>query len=87
MKIKYEFAISEGAGETVAVSVGAEGRNMVIGLNNTALVLWKLLTEGADIDAMIAAMLENFEGIDEENARADAEEFVRLLRDNDLLAE
>ncbi len=85
MKIKYEFAISEVAGETVAVSVGGKDRNMVIGLNKTAEVLWNLLAEGTDIDALTAALLENFDGIDAETARADAEEFVQLLRDNDLL--
>ena len=87
MKIKYEFALSEVAGETVAVSVGGKDRNMVISLNKTAELLWKLLAEGTDLDAMAAALVENFDGLDEATARADAEEFVQLLRNNDLLDE
>lgn len=87
MKLKYEFALSEVAGETVAVSVGAGDRNMVISLNGTAEFLWKLLAEGTDLDAMAAALVEHYEGLDLETARAESEEYVQLLRDNGLLDE
>lgn len=87
MKIKYEFALSEVAGENVAVSVGAEDRNMVISLNSTARFLWELLAVGTDIDAMAAALVEQYDGLDLETARAEAEEFVELLRSNQLLEE
>lgn len=87
MKIKYEFALSEVAGEIVAVSVGAGDRNMVLRLNSTARFMWELLTNGTDIDAMATALIERYEGLDEVTARAEAEEFVELLRSNQLLDE
>lgn len=87
MKIKYEFALSEVAGEIVAVSVGAGDRNMVISLNSTARFMWELLAGGTDIDAMAAALMDNYDGLDEDTARAEAEEFVQLLRDQGLLDE
>ena len=87
MKLKYEFAISEVAGETVAVSVGTNGRNMVVGLNGSAELLFRLLMEGAESDALIAALVDKYEGLDESTARADAEEFLEALRDKGLLEE
>lgn len=87
MKIKYEFALSEVAGEIVAVSVGAEGRNIVLGLNATAKVMWDLLVPGTDIDELAAALVERYDGLDEESAHAEAEEFVEMLRSNQLLDE
>lgn len=87
MKIKYEFALSEVAGEIVAVSVGAGDRNMVIGLNSTARFVWEMLANGTDIDAMATALVDKYDGLDMETARAEAEEFVQLLRDQDLLEE
>ena len=87
MKIKYEFALSEVAGEIVAVSVGAGDRNMVISLNSTARFMWELLADGTDIDAMAAALMDNYDGLDEDTARVEAEEFVQLLRDQGLLDE
>ena len=87
MKFKYEFALSEVAEETVAVSVGAGDRNMVISLNSTARFMWEMLAEGADMEALAAALVENYDGLDMETARAEVEEFVQLLRDQDLLDE
>jgi hypothetical protein len=87
MKLKYEFAISEVAGETVAVSVGTNGRNMVVGLNGSAELLFRLLMEGAESDTLIAALVDKYEGLDEATARADAEEFLEVLRDKGLLEE
>jgi len=85
MKLKYEFALSEVAGEIVAVSVGAGDRNMVISLNPTAKFIWELLAEDTDIQSIANALLEKYDGLDEETARAEAEEFVELLRSNQLL--
>jgi hypothetical protein len=87
MKLKYEFAISTVAGETVAVSVGAGKRNMVIKLNETAELLFGLLAEGAEVSSLSDALMEKYDELDQETARAEAEEFVELLRSNQLLDE
>lgn len=87
MKIKYEFALSEVAGEIVAVSVGAEDRNMVLRLNSTARFMWELLTVDTDIDSIATSLMDKYDGLDQETAIAEAEEFVELLRSNQLLDE
>ena len=87
MKIKYEFALSEVAGEIVAVAVGAEDRNMVLRLNSTARFMWELLTVDTDIDSIATSLMDKYDGLDQETAIAEAEEFVELLRSNQLLDE
>lgn len=87
MKIKYEFALSEVAGETVAVSVGTADRNMVIRLNTTARFMWEMLAVGTDRESMVAALTDAYDGLDEETARSEVEEFVELLRASHLLDE
>ena len=87
MKLKYEFALSEVAGEIVAVSVGAEDRNMVISLNATARFMWELLASHTDVDPMAAALMDKYAGLDMETSRAEVEEFVQLLREQELLDE
>ena len=58
---------------------------MVISLNPTAKFMWELLAEDTDIQSIANALLEKYDGLDEETARAEAEEFVELLRSNQLL--
>lgn len=87
MRLKYEFAISEVAEETVAVSIGTGERNVVISLNSTAHFMWELLAKGTDIDTIVAALMDNYGGLDEMTARADAEEFVEQLRSAGLIDE
>ena len=87
MKIKFKFVLSEVAGEVVAVSVGAPDRNVVLRLNATAKFMWDLLTVGTDMDTLAAALVERYDGLDTETARAEAEEFVEMLRSNQLLDE
>ena len=86
-KIKFKFVLSDVAGEVVAVSVGAPDRNVVLRLNATAKFMWDMLTVGTDVDALAAALVERYDGLDEEDARAEAEEFVEMLRGNRLLDE
>lgn len=61
-----------------------EARNY-LGGNRAAAVLWQLLVEGTDIEAMTEALRSEF-GIEESLARVDAEAFAASLRDRGLLA-
>lgn len=87
MKIKYEFAVSEVAGETIAISIAPDHHSVVVTLNSTARFMWELLANGTDIHAMAAALMDKYDGLDEETAREEAEEFVQQLRDKGLLEE
>ena len=87
MKIKYEFAVSEVAGETIAISTVPDRPSTVVTLNSTACFMWELLANGTDIDTMVTALIDKYDGLDEESARADAEEFVEQLRNAGLIDE
>ena len=87
MKIKYEFVYSEVEDETVAVSVGTEERNIIISLNESALFLWKLLTEVTSSEALATALMDSYDGLDRETACAEVNDFLQMLRENGLLDE
>ena len=87
MKIKYDFAVSEVAGETIAISTAPNRPSTVVTLNSTARFMWELLANGTDIDTMAGALVERYDGLDQDTAHAEAEEFVELLRSNQLLDE
>ena len=87
MKIKYEFAVSEVAGETIAISTVPDRPSTVVTLNSTARFMWELLADGTDVDTMVEALVEKYDGLDAETARTEAEEFVEQLRKAKLIDE
>ena len=87
MKIKYEFAVSEVAGESIAVSIAPEHHSIVVTLNATARFMWDLLVAGSEMNTVAAALMDKYDGLDEVSARAEVEEFVNALRQRGLLEE
>lgn len=55
-----------------------------LNLNTSAAVLWHKVVEGASVDTMTAALVEEF-GIDSGRASDDVAAFVADLQDRDLL--
>jgi hypothetical protein len=53
-------------------------------LNRSGATLWERLSAGASLDELAEALCARF-GIDVERARADAGDFVKVLRERDLL--
>ena len=87
MKICDNFMLSEVAGMTVVVPLGAEStfRNM-IKLNDTGKFLWELLKEDTTFEALVSAMVEKYE-IDEALASRDLTAFLDSLRSFGALEE
>lgn len=87
MKIRDGFVLRQVADATIVVPAGnaAIDFNGMITLNETAAFLWRLLEEETDEEAMVKAMLEEYE-VEEETARAGIERFVEKLRTEGLLA-
>lgn len=87
MKIRDGFVLRQVADATIVVPAGnaAIDFNGMITLNETAAFLWRLLEEETDEEAMVKAMLAEYE-VDEETARNGIERFVNKLRDEGLLA-
>lgn len=82
MKIKKGFIVRKIGGQNVAVAVGEASKafNGMIKLNETGKFLWDLLAKGAELEELIAKVLEEYE-VDEATARADVEKFVGNLKE------
>jgi hypothetical protein len=87
MKLKNGFVLREVAGSTVVVPTDAAlNMNGMITLNETGKILWTALTDGADTDALVAALLAKYE-VDEATAREGVNAFVDGLRKHGFLEE
>ena len=88
MKINENFLLRDVAGQKVVLPVGeaAEKFNGMIRLNDTGIYLWTLLEQDTNEDALVSAMLQDYE-IDEQTARGDIRRFVETLRKAGILVE
>lgn len=86
MKIKGELLIREVAGEIIAVPVGRTVLhfNGMVCLNEVSALIWIGLQAEKSREAILKSILEEFE-VSPEEASADLDEFLRKLRENDLL--
>lgn len=86
MKIKNGFVLREIAGKTVALPTeGDIDLNTMITMNATGAFLWERLQTETDEDALVAALLAEYD-VDEAAARSSVQRFVAKLEKNGLLA-
>ena len=88
MKIKDNFLLKEIAGSYMVVPVGSElvDMNCMITLNESGAFLWKSLSEETTKEAVLEAMLKEYD-VDKDTALADIEEFIANLRNIGALDE
>ena len=87
MKLKKGFVLRQVAKRIVAVPSGDElDLNSMITLNGTGGFLWKKLEQETDTEALVAALLEEYD-VDEATARASVERFVGTLEKHGFLEE
>ncbi len=85
MKIKDGFILRSVAGQTVVLPTGDElDLNMMITLNDTGTFLWEHLREETDENALVAALLSEYD-VDEETARSAVAGFVAKLNGHGFL--
>ena len=86
MQIKKELIKREIAGDVILVPVGktALDSNGLFMLNELGGFLWDLLPEADSVEALIDAVLQNYD-VDEATAKADIEEFLETLRKLDVI--
>ena len=82
MKIKEGFVLRKIAGSNIVIPVGAVSVdfNGMITMNDSATFLWEKLSAGADEDALVAALLAEYE-VDEETARRCVKEYIGKLEE------
>ena len=81
MKINENFVLRELAGTWVVLPLADKTVNFngMMTLNETGVLLWRALEKGADVDALVALFLGEYD-VSEQQARADVVEFVSKLR-------
>ena len=85
MKLKEGFLMRTVAGKTVVLPTGDElDLNMMITLNETGAFLWERLNEETSEDALVQALLGEYD-VDEQTARGAVTAFVKQLSDNGFL--
>ena len=85
MKLKDGFILREIAGETVVVPSGAElDVNLMITLNETATYLWKRLEADSSEEALVDALLEEYD-VDPATAHKAVADFVGELNAHGFL--
>lgn len=85
-KLKDGFIIRELGGNTMAVPVGTQTSEIhgMIALSESGALLWKALESGADLQALVTVLTDNYE-IDSAVALADAKKFVDGLKEQGAL--
>lgn len=88
MKLKYDFAIRNLCGESVAVAIGEGSRvyHNIISLNETGAAMFKMIQEGNDEDAIVAQMLQEYD-VTEEKLRPEVQALIAKLREEGLIVE
>ena len=85
MKIKKGFILRQVAGQSVALPCGDTlDLNMMITLNGTGAFLWEKLQEETTQEALVAALLAEYD-VDEKTARRSVAAFVEKLKSHDFL--
>ena len=85
MKLKDGFILREVAGDIVVIPSGEVlDLDMMISLNETACFMWKLLENGTTEDALVAALLGEYE-ISEDDARKCVIDFGEKLNEYGFL--
>ena len=86
MEIKKELIKREIAGDIILIPVGKTvyETNGLFVLNELGDFIWDLLPDAPDAQAICQAVLDNYE-VSEEEARSDVDEFLRKLKEMDIL--
>lgn len=88
MKIRKGFVLREVAGRQVVIATGdaAKDFNGIIKLNESAVMLWKMIESGADEETLAQKIIETYE-VDEATAYNDVSMFVTKLKGAGIIDE
>jgi hypothetical protein len=86
MKLKYTFAVSDVAGQTVAIPIDSGyGEQSIIKTNDTGAYILNLLKQDITIDDIISQIKKDFETESEEALETTVNKFIDSLKAADLL--
>jgi len=86
LKIKSEFILREIMGSYIVVPTGENlvDFKVMLTLNETSAFLWNLLQEEKTFDEVVYELISEY-NVDEQTARQDVEEFIKLLTDKRVI--
>ena len=86
MKLKGEFILREIMGETIAIPIGDSLLNFngMLCLNEVGEEIWKGLQAGKSKEQILDGILDEFD-VTREEAVADLDSFLNMLKESDLL--
>ena len=80
MKIKEGFILRKVGGQNIVVATGSasESFNGMLKVNEIGAMLWRLIDEGADEEALVKAVTDKYE-VDAAKAAEDVRRFTQRL--------
>jgi hypothetical protein len=86
MKISHDVIHREIAGEHILVPIGelALRRSGVFVITALGAEIWEMLKDGKEYNDIISELLESYE-VTEEILTKDVDEFLQMLRENELV--
>ena len=86
MKIKSGFVVRPVAGQYMVVALGEASKvfNGIIKLNESARMIWDMLTVGAERDAIVDRLSEEYD-VSRSILEADCDAFIQSLQENNIL--
>lgn len=80
MRLKEDFALSQVADTWVVLPLGQASVdfNGMLTLNNSGAMLWRVLEQGGDRNALVDALTAEY-AVDRDQALADVNEFLGVL--------
>ena len=87
MKIREGFILKEIAGSYVVVPVGQDlvDFSSMITINETGAFLWEKLCNDITTEELCDAVINEYEGVTKEEALSDIDEFVKVLKEKNIL--
>lgn len=87
MRIKGTFVLREVMGQSVVVPVGETSKRFhgMIKLNATGADIWKDLEKGMTKEQIAQKIVDNYEGIEMEEALLKVEQFLNKLQDAGII--
>ena len=87
MKLNPKYILRDIAGETILISLNdISAPKRLLCLNEMGRAIYNLLKEGNGKDAIIAALLNEYD-IDEATLRSDIDEFFSILSEHEVIIE
>lgn len=86
MRVEKEFVLREIAGDYIIIPTGKTVLefNGLVTVNEVGVLLWKMLQEEVTFEDLVKGVLEEYD-VDEDTARADIQEFLDKLVENNIL--